>query len=298
MKRRFAFGLYGLLAGAALSSFPFQAAGELNLERDSVYNHITVKQEGSERCMLFGRRNQQRQTCVDVNDPVKPIFEYTSMMCVGFLFNPKPQRVALLGLGGGYIPLLFQKYYPDVQLEVVEIDKVVVELAQKHFFFKPGPKLSCTIADGRQHLKRDRHRYDQIWIDAFNGDYIPAHMTTLEFLRLAKSRLAEGGIVIQNVHNTNALYDAQLATFRGAFKTVYVFTGHKSGNSVFVASDEKLREPRELLKELKSRREVRLGQIDLVAELGKYEAETGSAGGKLLTDDYSPANLLMFKARN
>lgn len=272
--------------------------GDFEVERDSVYNHITVRQEGFRRCMLFGKRNQHQQTCVDVLQPTKPLFEYTSMMCVAFLFAPNPKRAALLGLGGGYIPILFQKYYPDVTLDVVEIDKVVLELAQRHFFFAEGPAMSCTVADGRQFLKRARQKYDQIWIDAFNGDYIPAHMTTAEFLQVVKGRLAEGGVVVQNVHHTSALYDAQVATFRAVFPIVYVFSGEQSGNSILVAANQKLKDPGELLRELrKAKRPVRLGDIDLVAELGKYTPRPAVAKAKVLTDDYSPANLLMFKDR-
>jgi spermidine synthase len=265
-------------------------------ERDSIYNHITVEQEGLKRCMLFGRRNQQKQTCIDVAEPTRPLLEYPSMMCVGFLFVEKPRRAALLGLGGGYLPLLFRAFYPSVSLDVVEIDKVVVELAEKFFFFETSSQIACEVRDGRQFLKRTRHTYDQIWIDAFNGDYIPAHMTTLEFLRLAKSKLSERGVVIQNVHNSNALYDAQVATFRAVFRTVHVFTGVRSANAVILASDAPLKDPAVLLQELvRESRNPKIGDIDLVTELRKYEPSPKVREAKVLTDDYSPANLLLHR---
>jgi len=273
------------------------AAGDKALyEGDSIYHHITIRQDGMERCMIFGRQRDLRQTCLDLQMPDASIFEYTSMMFAGFLFRPEAKTVCLIGLGGGYIPTVFRMHLPQVKLQTVEVDPLVEKLAKQYFGFSIPAGQSLAIDDGRQFLKKSRERYDQIWLDAFNSDYIPAHMTTKEFLKLARSRLTDGGIVIQNLFCDNKLYDAQIATFRSVFAKVFVFEGQKSGSCVIVGSDKPAVEPAGLTKQAE-RLGGRVGRIDLFAEAVKCKVPPVVKKAPILTDDYNPANLLLMEKK-
>jgi len=287
-----------LLACLVLMPRPTQAASDEQTlyEGDSIYHHITIRQRGTERCMIFGRQRDLRQTCIDLTRPDTSVFEYSAMMFAGYLFKPDAKRVCLIGLGGGYIPLVFRKHLPQISLQTVEVDPHVDKLARQYFGFIVPAGQSLTIDDGRQFLKRSKDRYDQIWLDAFNSDYIPAHMTTKEFLSLVKSRLSEEGIVIQNVFCGNKLYDAQIATFRSVFAKVFVFEGQNSGSCIIVASDK----PGVGLAGLRKQAERsggRIGAIDLVAEVGKCKVAPAVKKAPILTDDYNPANLLLMQKK-
>jgi spermidine synthase len=265
-------------------------------EGDSIYHHITVRQDGSERCMIFGRQRDLRQTCVNLIKPDDSIFEYTAMMFAGFLFRPDAKKVCLIGLGGGYIPTVFRMHLPQVRLQTVEVDPYVEKLAKQYFSFAVSPGQTLAIDDGRQFLKKSPEHYDQIWLDAFNSDYIPAHMTTKEFLKLARSRLNEGGIIIQNVFSGNNLYDAQIATFRSVFARVFVFEGQKSGSCIIVASDRPACEPAGLRKQAE-KWGGKIGRIDLIAEAGKCRIALAPKDALILTDDFNPANLLLMQKK-
>jgi len=285
----------GLILCASLALFPATpapaAAEDRTLyEGDSIYHHITIRQEGGERCMIFGRQRDLRQTCIDLAKPDASVFEYSSMMFAGFLFRPDAKKVCLIGLGGGYIPTVFRMHLPQVQLRIVEVDPHVEKLAKQYFRFVVPAGQTLAIDDGRQFLKRSPERYDQIWLDAFNSDYIPAHMTTKEFLQLAKSRLNEGGIVIQNLFGGNSLYDAQIATFQTVFARVFVFEGQKSGSCIIVASDRPACEPAALQKQAE-KAGGKIGRIDLIAEAGKCRVAPVRKNAPILTDDFNPANL-------
>lgn len=286
------FGLINFLAQT--SAFP--ARPEIIYEGDSLYHHITITQSDSERCMLFGRYKDRRQTCVSLIDPDVPVLEYAAMMFAGFFHRPDTKEIALIGLGGGYIPSIFRKYLPDVELDVVEVDPKVAKLAGKYFGFKTSEKIGLTIADGRQYLKRTPKRYGQIWLDAFNSDYIPIHMTTREFLLTAKSRLTEGGILMANVHNNTKLFDAQVLTFRSVFKSVYVYTGTEGRNSVIVAADEPVTKPDRVYERI-LKFGGRLGKIDLTAQMEKYSPDLVVEEAEILTDDYNPANLWLHRKK-
>lgn len=259
-------------------------------EGDSIYNHITIRQAGVNRCMIFGRHRDQRQTCMSLSQPDESVFEYTAMMFIGFQFLPNTRNVCLIGLGGGYIPAVFRMHLPHVRLQSVEVDPLVVRLATDFFSFRITAGQALSVTDGRQYLRRNSRTFDQIWVDAFNSDYIPAHMTTREFLELCRSRLTRHGIVVQNVHNSNQLFDAQVTTFRSVFRHVYIFQGASSSNSIIIAAQEPLYTPPRLCGE---RFNNRIGPIDLVRESRKYDPNPIIRQGKILTDDYNPANLLL-----
>ena len=289
----------GFILLVSLWLFPVQGApaagGDKALyEGDSIYHHITIRQDGRERCMIFGRQRDLRQTCIDLEMPDASIFEYTSMMFAAFLFRPEAKTVCLIGLGGGYIPTVFRLHLPQVRLQTVEVDPLVEKLAKQYFGFSIPAGQSLAIDDGRQFLKKSRERYDQIWLDAFNSDYIPAHMTTKEFLTLARSRLTEGGIVVQNLFGGNRLYDAQIETFRSVFAKVYVFEGQRSGSCVIVGSDRPASDPAGLRK-LAERMGGKIGRIDLFAEAVKCKVPPAVKKAPILTDDYNPANLLLME---
>jgi spermidine synthase len=273
------------------------AGGEQTLfEGDSIYHHITIRQDGTERCMIFGRQRDLRQTCIDLATPDSSLFEYTSMMFTGFLFKPDAKQVCLIGLGGGYIPLVFRMHLPQVRLQTVEVDPLVDKLARQYFGFSVPAGQTLAIDDGRQFLKKSKERYDQIWLDAFNSDYIPAHMTTKEFLGMVRSRLTEGGIVVQNVFCGNKLYDAQIATFRSVFAKVFVIEGQQSGSCIVIAADKPAVEPAGLRKQAE-RLGGRIGPIDLIAQAGKCKVPPAAKKATVLTDDYNPANLLLMQKK-
>ena len=277
---------------AMIGAAPATAQVRNLYEGDSIYNHITVREDGSERCMIFGRQQDLRQTCIDLRQPDRSVFEYTAMMFAAFLFNPEARRVCLIGLGGGYIPTVFKMHLPQVRLWTVEVDPLVDNLARKYFQFTVPGNHSLIIDDGRQFLKKNKERFDQIWLDAFNSDYIPAHMATREFLQLVKSNLSGEGIVIQNLFCGSRLYEAQIATIRTVFSKVFIFEGVRSGSCVVVGTDSPAADPAALGKAA-ARFKGRIGYIDLAVEVKKCVPAPILNKATILTDDFNPANLLL-----
>lgn len=290
----------GVVLLACLSFFPVSMAeaadDQVLYEGDSIYHHIAIRQGDGRRCMIFGRQRDLRQTCIELAKPDASVFEYTAMMFAGRLFRPEAGKVCLIGLGGGYIPTVFRMHLPNVRLQTVEVDPHVAMLAGKYFSFVIPAGQTLAIDDGRQFLKKSGDRYDQIWLDAFNSDYVPAHMTTREFLQLARSRLSEEGIVIQNLFCDNRLYDAQIATFQAVFRRVFVFEGRTSKSCVIVASDRPACEPGELRKQAR-KQGGKIGRIDLIAETGKCRVAPVPKNAPILTDDFNPANLLLMQKK-
>jgi spermidine synthase len=168
-----------------LSQLSSSFAETLHEER-SLYRDITVTEIGNRRCLLFNvHRGDRNQTCIYTDDLDRLVFDYTRMSFAGLLLAPNPQRILIIGLGGGTLPLAFNDLFPTAEIDVLEIDQAVVNVAEEYFYFEENDQMKVTVEDGRVFIKRAgmrNQKYDYIVLDAFSGDYIPEHMLTEEFL--------------------------------------------------------------------------------------------------------------------
>ena len=114
----------------------------------------------------------------------------------------------------------------------------MVAVAKKYFYFKENEKMKVHVDDGRLFVKRTKKKYDWIILDAYQNDYIPFHLTTLEFLKEVKSRLKENGVVVANITSQfrNKFFDSMVMTYKKAFPHLVIFKGKKSANFIFVAT--------------------------------------------------------------
>lgn len=266
-------------------------------EGDSAYSHITVRDEGANRCLYFGRTDAV-QSCIRRDAPDEAVFEYTQLMFAGLALAPEPRRVLMIGLGGGVVSGVFARHLPGVAVDIVEVDGRVVELCREYFHLSDRPGQRIHVGDGRTFVRRARAEYDLILLDAYLGDYIPFHLMTAEFLAQVRAVLAPGGAVVANVWDGSALFDAELRTFEHVFPgKVYVFRG--AGNAMIAAAPDLPRRSRETL--LRVARESAAGRalpFDLSAEVGKYDpAATGARDAPVLTDDRAPVHSLLRRPR-
>ncbi|RME84402.1 MAG: hypothetical protein D6785_05595 [Planctomycetota bacterium] len=106
---------------------------------------------------------------------------------------PQGREALVIGLGGGLLSTYFQKYGWDILS--LEVDPVMVALAQKFFYFQGKYK----IMDGRVYLQQHSRKWDFILVDVFRGAAMPSHFTTLEFFQLLSKRLKPKGILAMNL---------------------------------------------------------------------------------------------------
>jgi spermidine synthase len=299
MKNRHSPYRYPTLLLALLATFAsLPAAAETLHEERSLYRDITVTQVGNRRCLLFNvHRGDRNQTCVNVDDRQELVFDYTRMSFAGLLLTPNPQRVLIVGLGGGTLPLAFADLYPAAQIDVVEIDQAVFNVAREYFFFEENENMKVSVNDARVFIKRAGLRgeqYDFIVLDAFSGDYIPEHMLTLEFLEEVKQIMAPDAVLVANTFSTSRLYDHESVTYQRAFNEFFNFKLPTSGNRIIITQLDSLPPRGELITEAQR----------LAGSLEKYGVPLleyprrlstrvdWDMSRRVLTDQYSPGNLL------
>jgi spermidine synthase len=244
--------------------------------------------------MRFTRLASARQSCVDLADRPRLVFEYLRMMIGALYLAPAPQSVLVIGLGGGTLVDALQRTLPDAAIDAVELDPAVVRVAKAYFDFQPGPRTHVHEEDGRVFVKRALRagrRYDLVLLDAYDHEYIPEHMLTREFLEEVKGILAPHGVVAANTFSGSRLYDHESATYAAVFGR---FFNLKRSNRVILLRKDGLPDTQTLRANADTLR-PKLGPtgIDPAWLLSLFDTRVDwPADARVLTDRYSPSNLL------
>ncbi len=285
-------GLLALLC-ALTTALPASAV-QIHSER-SLYRNLFVVEDNGLRCLTFRRAiATERQTCLRTDQPDYLVFPYTRMMLGSLLVKPDPKRVLVIGLGGGTLPMALRQMFPDIDIDVVEIDPAVTRVAEKFFHFKRDAKLNVSEEDGRVFVKkaiRAGTKYDIIMLDAFEDEYIPEHMSTKEFLLEVKSALTPDGVVAANTFSSNRLYPYESATYESVFGPFYNL---KLGNRIIYAQPNKLVDKATLqanAKKFEAQFDKRGFKPDWLLEMATTERDWDK-NTRILTDQFSPSNIL------
>jgi len=274
----------------------YSQAKEIRKER-SIYRNVVITEEADVRCMRFETRRKRvtNQACIDLLDPNRLVFEYVQGILAGYAVKPKPKRILIIGLGGGVLSNIMHDISPDAEIINVDIDPVVVKLAREYFSYNENEQVKTEIKDGRVYVKRallKKQKFDWIILDAFNGDYIPEHLMTKEFLSEVKALLSPNGIMSANTFSSSRLYDHESVTYQSVFEQLQILQSPSKGNRIIFACNcedfSLTKSIDEAIQKKMNRYKLNIGRL-----LKRLDNEIDwDTQVKVLTDQFSPANLL------
>ena len=235
-----------------------------------------------------------------MDQPKKLVIPYTQLMLAGLYLNSNPRRILIIGEGGGIIPTALQEMFSDARIDVVEIDDAVDNVARSYFDFRPGLRTRVIISDGRVFVKRvaaQKPNFDLVFLDAFEAEYIPEHMMTREFLQEVKAVMAPDGVLVANTFSNSTLYDYKSVTYRDVFgEFCNLKPASKLANRIILGrasgiTQADLLDAYENAMMLEPELVMRGVRADfLLARMST--AVDWNPNTRLLTDQYSPSNLL------
>ncbi len=295
--------LSGLGLCAWLAVNPIQVLPQPLYQEDSPYQQIRVREDDLFRYLILDRTFHAIMWRVD---PEHLYLPYSQLFVAALAVAPDPSRALILGHGGGSMAKWLARAWPELHVDIVEVDPSVVWVAEEYFDYEPPPNHRVFVKDARVYLRQHDEVYDVIWVDVFARHLIPFHLTTQEFFEQLRTRLSPRGIVVINLASSGEGPDRQRAqsvvtTLRTVFPQVEAFgvkgpwggSNNRAENLLFFAgpSLESMRQP---------------GFLDEVARLTQqrrlpYEArhllekrlDRDWSGGLVLTDDYAPYDLLI-----
>ena len=241
----------GTISDSAARGFGKPYLGPVEYEVKSQYSHIRVHRRGTMRTMAFVRDTGEEalETQIDLARPHELRFTYLQHMFLSYVFRPEQERVLIVGLGGGSMVHFLKRYDPNVYVDAVEIDPVVVGIAAKYFGIRNEEKVNVVTADGFDYLAETQQRYDVIYMDAFlrpsretDTTGIPLKLQTLRFYQSTQEKLKPGGLMVFNL-NPHRNLSEDIRNIRDAFPQTYVFAIPRSLGVVVVASTSPVRVP-------------------------------------------------------
>jgi len=191
------------------------------------------------------------QSHVDLDDPMHLEFEYVRRLghVIDVIAPPgAPLRAVHLGGGAWTLARYLAGTRPGSAQQVVELDGALAELVGARLPVD-GEGIELVVGDARAALTRvPPGSLDLLVLDVFAGSRIPAHLTSVEFLRSAAAVLDRGGVYAANLADGGRLDFArtQVAVALATLAEVVlvaapdVLHGRRFGNLVLVAGDHEL----------------------------------------------------------
>jgi spermidine synthase len=118
--------------------------------------------------------------------------------------------------------------YPEMRIDAVELDPDVVDVARRFFAVPDDERIRLFVDDGRRFVETTPDTYDVAIVDAFDEDVVPRPLTTEEFMRALRDRLAPDGVVAYNFIGAAAgdhskPFRSLCRTLRNVWRNVRVF---------------------------------------------------------------------------
>lgn len=290
--------LLGLISALALRHIAMADGRGVVFAADGLYERIVIRdiphRDRTARVLL-----QDRNISGGLHlDDGSMAFDYTQYFDLYRLFTPELKTALAIGGGAYNVPRSILQQSPRAIVDVAEIDPSLHALAIRYFALPEDARLRNHVIDGRRFLHDTAERYDLIFSDAFRSFIsAPPQFATLEFFRLARSKLREDGVLIANFYgslapDTRAAIYSVFRTMRAAFPQVYVFATvspetEELQNFIFVGHNASNPDQRVDLGRAAAV-EFAYPMLKRVAALELRAADALLDSHPALTDDYAP----------
>lgn len=160
------------------------------------YRIVDTLQYGRPARLLYGDDNSL-QSGVALDENPELLFDYNQRF-LEILMSHQPRSVLVIGGGTCTLPTAAYNQFPDLAIDVVEIDQLLIELGHTFFDLPHSPRLQTIVDDALRYLEKKDKRYDVIIIDAFLGYVVPSHLVQSAAISQYRHHLTSGGVVAIN----------------------------------------------------------------------------------------------------
>ncbi len=285
-----------------------QAAGWLGSRCTLETNYFCIKVRDEER-----NGNMVRVLVLDrlvhsyssLEDPTQLVYGYEQLYAQLTRYWAEQggdPRALFIGGGGYTFPRYMEATYPGSEIDVIEIDPGVTQVAYDLLGLDRDTAIRSFNEDARLFMERAPDQgYDLIMGDAFNDFSVPYHLTTLEFNQRVQAWLDAGGFYLVNIIDGPGadFLRSYVGTLRQTFDYVYLAptqaAWRETPRSTFVviASDA----PLSMAHLTRSKPEnSRLDLTDLLLSDADLDALLAEGRAVILTDRYAPVDQMLAPA--
>ncbi|MBS1158740.1 MAG: spermidine synthase-like protein [Proteobacteria bacterium] len=223
---------------------PWAREGELRAQLlDESYPKPFVIDDGKSRFLYFNVRLMQSE--MSLKAPNDLAIRYTQKMMAFLLFQPRPKRIVLIGLGGGSLIKFCYYRLPGTQLTAIELDPEVIAFRDSFLLPPDDARLQVLQADGAEYLEKTEKGIDVLLVDAFDKTGFAPSLANREFFENAFTKLSGNGVMVINLAGEKETYAGLIGEAMHVFDDqVIVISVPDDGNHVLYAFKEHYFEPR------------------------------------------------------
>jgi spermidine synthase len=199
--------------------------------QDAAAQQLLFYREGIDSTVAVERTARTMSLRVDGKVDASNGLDMPTQLMLGHLpvlLHPRPERVLVIGLGSGVTVGAVAQHPAVRQIDVVELEEAVAEASR--FFVEENrhalqdPRVRLVIGDARNFILAATKRYDAISAEPSNPWMAGvANLFSRDFYRLARERLADGGIMVQWLHGYS-LFPRELKMIVATFRRVFPHT--------------------------------------------------------------------------
>jgi spermidine synthase len=168
-------------------------------------NNLKIIDNNNIRSLCFG--NNIKQSSIDKLNPHNLVIPYTRSMMSSLIFIPEPEKVLIIGLGGGGMVTFLSHHFKNCHIHAIESSPKIIKIAEKYFLLPDSPLINILSVRGEKFLKTASEskysNYQIIYVDAFNSDGMASLMKSYSFYEDCFSRLIDNGIMVANIWSKN-----------------------------------------------------------------------------------------------
>jgi len=195
---------------------------------------VEVSEKDGIRSLHLG--SETVQSSMRLADPTALVLSYTRAMMAFLLFNPHPQRVLMIGLGGGSLAKFVYRYLPSVHITVIESQPRVIAAARQYFHVPPDDsRFRVELAEGSRWVAAHPRSCEVLMVDGYDAHEQVSELSSEDFYADARAALTDDGILVVNLWSSDFRLDAYVQRIERVFDAVACVPAERRGNVVALA---------------------------------------------------------------
>jgi spermidine synthase len=166
--------------------------------------------------------------------PERLVLDYTRTMMGFLLLQPKPKRIAMIGLGGGSLAKYCLHKLPDADFTAIELSAEVIALRDEFDIPPDSLRFRVICEDGAAYVRGDAEPSDVLLIDGFDAGGQPDQLCSAAFYDYCYAKLNEGGVLVVNLCTNDTGYGSYVGRIRDAFDEKIVVVEADEGENKIV----------------------------------------------------------------
>lgn len=196
-----------------------------------------IQETALSKSMVF--TDMDIQSRMSLSRPDELQFEYTRLMMAALLFHPQPQKILMVGLGGGSLVKFCHKHLACQHITAVEINPHVIALRQTFHIPDDDAHLSVVQRDAADFVTDTPEAFDLILIDGFDRHGLPEPLCSVKFYADCRERLTPQGLIVANLPRFSPYLQIYIDRIHSVFEaTPIVIQAPGTTNCVVFAGKE------------------------------------------------------------